>query len=372
MMRIALLVDSPSKRAHGNAASRLALGLVESGEAEVDLVCYSEDPAPPWLSPEVRIHRLGVDRVSRSVPALVRYLRTQRPDVLITRQVHANFVGLAASWIARTPPRWPGRLILVQDHLPELTHASNRRDNKWLAKASYRFADGLIAPSPTVLANTIEWCGLDPSTGALVPNPIPKHSGPLAPPPHPWLRDGEPPVFVNVTNLLPFKRVDLLIDAFSRVRAAPRLPAAHPRRGAGPRPGRRTDPTARARRGRGHCGMDRRPAAVRRPLLGPGASLRRGRLRAGPHRGDERRHAPSSPPTRREAGPRFVTDDGTYGLLVPRGDVDGLVEAMATMLDSEVRARYSALGEQRAEDDVAGRQRDGADRLPGATVRVAG
>jgi glycosyltransferase involved in cell wall biosynthesis len=48
-------------------------------------------------------------------------------------------------------------------------------------------------------------------------------------------------------------------------------------------------------------------------------------------------------------GPRFVTDDGTYGLLVPRGDVDRLAESMCTMLDREVRARYSALGERRAD-----------------------
>jgi Glycosyl transferases group 1 len=46
-------------------------------------------------------------------------------------------------------------------------------------------------------------------------------------------------------------------------------------------------------------------------------------------------------------GPRFVTDDGTYGLLVPRGDRRRLVEAMEHMLQPEVRARYSALGQQR-------------------------
>jgi hypothetical protein len=148
-IRVTLLVDSPGKRAHGNAVSRLALGLAETGRVEPTLLCYSVDPPPPWLPPEVHVDRLGVDRVSRSLPALIRYLRAKQPDVLITRQVHANFVGLAASSMARVPPRWHGKLVLVQDHPIELSHASNRRDNKWLAKLSYRFADGLISPSPT-------------------------------------------------------------------------------------------------------------------------------------------------------------------------------------------------------------------------------
>ena len=112
-IRVALLVDSPSRLAHGNAASRLALGLVETGHVETTLVCYSADPAPPWLPPEVGIHRLGPERVSRSLLSLVRYLRTSKPDVLITRQVHANFVGLAASLMARMSRGWHGKLVLA-------------------------------------------------------------------------------------------------------------------------------------------------------------------------------------------------------------------------------------------------------------------
>jgi len=77
-IRLTLLVDSPAKRAHGNAVSRLALGLVETGLAEPTLLCYGSDPAPPWLPPEVTVHRLGADRVSRSLPALIGYLRTSR------------------------------------------------------------------------------------------------------------------------------------------------------------------------------------------------------------------------------------------------------------------------------------------------------
>jgi glycosyltransferase involved in cell wall biosynthesis len=48
-------------------------------------------------------------------------------------------------------------------------------------------------------------------------------------------------------------------------------------------------------------------------------------------------------------GPRFVTDDGKYGLLVPRGDRAKLVEAMERMLNPDIRAQYSVLGRQRIE-----------------------
>jgi glycosyltransferase involved in cell wall biosynthesis len=48
-------------------------------------------------------------------------------------------------------------------------------------------------------------------------------------------------------------------------------------------------------------------------------------------------------------GPNFVTDNGKYGLLVPRGDKEKLAEAMVRMLQTDVREQYSKLGLQRIE-----------------------
>jgi glycosyltransferase involved in cell wall biosynthesis len=347
-IRLTLLVDSPSKRAHGNAVSRLALGLVETGQVETTLLCYSADPPPSWLPPEVRIRRLGVDRASRSLPGLVRYLRANKPDVLITRQMHANFVGLAASSMARMPPRWRGKLVLTQDHPIELSHAGNWRDNKWLAKVGYRFADGLISPSPTVRENVIKWCGLDPLSAVLVPNPIPKFSGSLSSPPHPWLQDGEPPVFVNTSNMTPWKRLDLLIDAFADVRqhydarllivgeGSGRSHAAERIRQLGLSAHAETvgwvdDPLQFAARAwafvlssdeEGFAQVLTEAMSVGCPVIAADAQ---------------------------GGGPRFVTDNGKYGLLVPRGDRAGLVEAMGRILQPDVRTRYSELGQQRCE-----------------------
>jgi glycosyltransferase involved in cell wall biosynthesis len=348
-IRVALLVDSPSRRAHGNAVSRLALGLAETGGVEVSLLCYSDDPPPSWLPADVRVQRLGADRVSRSLPALVRYLRAQRPDVLITRQMHANFIGLAASWLARTPPRWTGKLVLVQDHPVEFSHASNWRDNKWAAKIAYRFADGLICPSPAVRENIIEWCGLDPQKVALVPNPMPLFSGTLAAPPHPWLRDGECPVFVHTSNLTYWKRLDLLIDAFAQVHQhhEARLLIV------GEGPGRVAAAEQIRRLG---IGADAEAVGwVDDPLLFAAYAW------AFVLPSDEEGFAqvlteamsvgcPVITTDAQGGGPRFVTGNGKYGLLVSRGDREQLADAMIRLLEPDLRAQYSRLGRQRVEE----------------------
>ena len=347
-IRVAMLVDSPSMRAHGNAASRLALGLIETGRVEVTLLCYSDDSPPPWLPAAVRIHRLGADRVSRSFPGLVRYLRAQQPDVLITRQMHANFVGLAASWMARTPRRWNGKLVLVQDHPVESSHASNRRDNKWGAKLGYRFADGLISPSPAVREDIIRWCGLKPSSVALVPNPIPRFSGT-------WLRlpihgcnDGEGPVFVHTSNMTYWKRLDLLIEAFAALRQD------HDARllivGEGPG---RADADEQIRK-LGLSAYAETVGWVEDPLQYAG------RAWAFVLPSDEEGFAqvlteamsvgcPVIATDAEGGGPRFVTEDGTYGLLVPRGDQSKLTEAMAHMLQPDIRKSYAELGLERVD-----------------------
>jgi glycosyltransferase involved in cell wall biosynthesis len=348
MLRVTLLVGSPSKRAHGNAASRLAVGLAETGQVETTLLCYSRDAAPRWLPSDVRVHRLSADRASRSLVGLVRYLRAERPDVLITRQVHVNFVGLAAAGLARLPPRWPGRLIIVCDSNVELAHARNWRDNKWLAKATYRFADGIVAPSPTVRENVISWCGLKPSSAEVVPNPIPRFSGPLPAAPHPWLRSGAAPVFIHISNMLALKRLDLLIDAFADVR--------------------KNHDVRLLILGDGRARLDAEQQ-IRRLGLTESAQLvgwiddplpYAARAWALVHPSDEEGFAqvlseamsvgcPVIASDAQGGGPRYVTDNGRYGVLVPRGDRRMLAEAMVQMLRTETRARYSALGLQRAD-----------------------
>jgi glycosyltransferase involved in cell wall biosynthesis len=273
----------------------------------------------------------------------------QKPDVLVTRQMHANFIGLTASWMARRPAGWRGKLVLVQDHPIEFSHASNWRDNKWAAKVGYRFADGLICPSPAVRENVIEWCGLTPSSVALVPNPMPTFSGGPTDPPHRWLRDGQCPVFVHTSNMTYWKRLDLLLDAFAEVRRHHRARLLIV--GEGPEKSRALDQAGRL----GLAADVEAVGWVDDPLEfsarawafvlpsdeeGFGQVLTEA-MSVG---------CPVITTDAQGGGPRFVTDDGKYGLLVPRGDHGELATAMARILDPEVRARYVELGQQRIKE----------------------
>lgn len=346
-IRLTFLVDSPGKRAHGNAASRLALGLVQTGKVEPTLLCYRPDPAPSWLPPEVHVEWLGTGRISRSVRPIVHYLRTTAPDVLVTRQMHANFFGLAAGIAARRFG-WQGKIIVVQDHPARLSHASNWRDNKWLAKISYRLADGISCPSPDVKDDTIRWCGVPAESVALIPNPIPVFPCPPEPPPHPWLEDDEPPVFVHTSNMTPWKRLDLLVDSFADLRrdhdarllivgeGAGRVAADEQIRRLYLRDAAQTvgwveDPLQFAARA---CAFvlpseEEGFAQVLTEAMSVGCPVITTDAQGG--------------------GPRFVTEGGRCGILVPMRDQGRLTEAMRMMLDPEVRARYSALGKQRIE-----------------------
>lgn len=345
-LSLAWLVNSPSRGTYANVATRFAVGLTETGRVDTTLVCYGDDPPPPWLPKEIRIHRLRTRRVSRSLLALTEYLHLDQPQVLISRQVHANLVALAAAGAARLRRGWAGNLVLSHDHPAALAHASNRRDNKWLAKLGYRFADGVIACSPAIRQDAIDWCGVSASSVALVPIPITPFTT-LTEPPHPWLDDG-PPVFVTTANLVRWKRMELLLDAFAdvRIRHDVRLIII----GEGPE-------RASLRKQ-----IERLGLTASAETLGWVADPRQYAARACAFvlASDEEGFAQvlteamstGCPVIAADAlggGPRYVTANGRFGLLVPRSDARQLTQAMESMLVPETRARYARLALERAE-----------------------
>lgn len=198
----------------------LARGLVER-DLPVDLVLVrAAGPLLPDLAPAVRVVELRTRSVLASVPALVGYLRGERPRVLLSTLNTANVAAIWASRIARTGTRV---VIRQSNTLSRTLDASRgaRRLIPFLVRSSYRWADEVVGVSEGVALDLIRSARLDPGRVHVVPNPIippelaARAAEPLA---DPWFREPAPPVVLGVGRLTAQKDFLTLIRAFARVR----------------------------------------------------------------------------------------------------------------------------------------------------------
>jgi glycosyltransferase involved in cell wall biosynthesis len=201
-------------------AVKLAEGLARRGYA-VDLVlARAEGPRMAEIPDDVRLVDLGARRVLTSLPALIRYLRRERPAALASYLDHANIVAL---W-ARTLGRYQGRIIVVeQNTLSTAAHNGSTlraRLIPTLARRFFPWADFVVGVSEGVVADLVNVVGVPREKAHVIFNPIvtPDLAEQAAAPlDHPFYADGVP-VFVGVGRLRPQKDFGLLIDAFALVR----------------------------------------------------------------------------------------------------------------------------------------------------------
>ena len=210
---------------HGGGAERvmvnLARGFVERGLA-VDLVlAKAEGPYLAEVPKEARIVDLGARRVLYSLPGLVRYLRRERPEAMLSALNHANIVAIWAKLLSRSAQK-----LVVSEHsfLSQATaHASLRRAKlmPFLINRFYLWADAVVAVSRGVAEDLVVRTGLPRERIKVIYNPVvtpelfAKAEEPLD---HPWFAPGQPPVILGVGRLTLEKDFVSLIRAFSSVR----------------------------------------------------------------------------------------------------------------------------------------------------------
>lgn len=213
----------PSLR--GGGAERvmvtLAQGFAERG-FRVDLVlAHAEGPYLGEVPSTVRVVDLGSSGVLASLPRLVRYLREERPEALLSTLDHANLVVLWARRIARVPLR-----VIVRAAINVGVNSDNSVDPKdrvilRLVQCFYRWADAVVAVSQGVADDLVRVTGIPRGKVHVIYNPavtaeiFRKSKQPLD---HPWFAPGEPPVVLAVGRLAAQKDYPTLIRAFALVR----------------------------------------------------------------------------------------------------------------------------------------------------------
>ena len=216
---------------YGGGAERVAVNLAKGMARRsyaIDLVVaeaegpYLAEGLNPVRLVELNSRHLPILRTMASLPALVRYLRRERPAALLS-VLHGNFVALWARHLAGIPLR----LVISEHNTFSIRTRTLSRFHRWLTpqlvKRFYPWADGIVAVSKGVADDLTQVVDLPEGHIRIIYNPIitpelrAKAQMPLE---HPWYQSGEPPVVVAVGRLTEQKDFSSLLKAFAQVQRA--------------------------------------------------------------------------------------------------------------------------------------------------------
>lgn len=169
---------------------------------------------------------LAVSQSLRYLPALIRYLRHECPQVLLSAMTSPNLMAVWARRVAGVPTR-----VVVSEHNTFSVDLSfpRRKRRKWrrrflpaLVKRVYSQADAIIAVSNGVADDLAQCTGIPRERLTTIYNPIVTPellSQTRARLDHPWFQAGAPPVVLGVGRFHEQKDFPTLLRAFARVRA---------------------------------------------------------------------------------------------------------------------------------------------------------
>jgi len=156
----------------------------------------------------------------RYLPDLVRYLRREQPDTLISARPHMNVEASLAVRLAGGTIR----LIVGEQNQssknPALANGFRRRYLPNVLRRAYTGADAIVAASDGVADDLAEVIGVPRQQIVTIYPPVPSDVPSLAreAPGHAWFEDDGPPVVLGVGRLSAAKDFHTLIRAFARVR----------------------------------------------------------------------------------------------------------------------------------------------------------
>lgn len=337
--RVALLLPLLT----GGGAERVTLNLIEGLKelgCEVHLVVFAvKGELVNAVPKDVKLVDLGSGRALTSPLPLARYLRRERPDVLVGVEGHANLPALLAKRLAGASTR-----IVLTEHiaLPEQPSGAKDRAYRALAKLAYPSAAATVAVSGGVADSFSKAVGLPRDSVSVIFNPVLtkrywKTAGQAAD--HPWFAAGEPPVVLGVGRLVAQKDFPNLIRAFSLVRS--RTNARLMILGEGPK---RAELEALVSE-LGLSDSVRLPGFVDNPVsfMAAAGVFALSSVREGLPTVLIEALAAGVPvvSTDCESGPREILQGGELGSLVPVSDSEALGEAILTALQSERRVMTS-------------------------------
>lgn len=221
--RLAVLVAYTGDGGVEKMINHLLRGFVDSGVTVDLLLLKARGGHLKGIPEEVNVIRINALTSILALPAVVRYLRRERPAALLAAKDRAGRVAILARALAGVPIRI---VLRIGMHLSGSLQGKSRWQKlarhlpvRWI----FPHADAIVAVARPVAEDLAEIGRLPPERFHVIANPsIPADLETLARQPfvHPWLppRPREVTVLVAVGRLRPQKGMDLLLNAVARVR----------------------------------------------------------------------------------------------------------------------------------------------------------
>jgi glycosyltransferase involved in cell wall biosynthesis len=199
----------------------LANGFAKQGE-DVSLVFVQPiGPYMTYINPTVRVVDLNRRTLLESLPVLIQYLKQEKPDVLLSALEDTNIIAICAAKLASINTNI---IVTIHNHLSSEAQYATRLRRKvvpYLLRWFYRGADHIVAVSKGVAVDAAKWITLPKKQIKVIYNPIvipslaEKQNGQIL---HPWLNQRDIPIVLGIGRLDHQKDFATLIQAFWEVR----------------------------------------------------------------------------------------------------------------------------------------------------------
>ena len=209
----------------GGGAERMMLTLARGFSNRgynVDLVFVNaEGPFKSELPNTVNVVNLSASRYLKSIPKMIKYLRQEKPDILLSTKEPTNLIAYLARLLSRSPCKL--FLRLENNYFFQLKNSIGVKGLIiWkLTPLFYPRADGIIAISQGIAADIKKLIPLKEDRIQVIYNPVNTESisrQAKLPFEHPWLGIDKPPVILGIGRLTKQKDFPTLIQAFALLR----------------------------------------------------------------------------------------------------------------------------------------------------------